>query len=66
MKTFKTDQDYYNDWEYITNSQLGYLKKGDKRLGEKIMSVDLLNNNTFEVEVVSPHFVDPKGEKLRV
>ncbi len=45
---------------------LGYLKNGNERKGEKIMSVDLLNNNTFEVEVVSPHFVDPEGAKLRV
>ena len=28
MKNFKTDQEYYGDWEYTTNSQLGYLKKG--------------------------------------
>jgi len=28
MKTFKTDQEYYGDWEYTTNSQLGYIKKG--------------------------------------
>ena len=45
---------------------LGYLKSGSERKGEKIMSVDLLNNNTFEVEVVSPHFVDPEGARLRV
>ncbi len=44
---------------------LGYLKNGSERINEKIMAVDLLNNNTLEVEVVSPHFVDPKGERLR-
>jgi hypothetical protein len=27
MKIFKTDEDYYNDYEYVTNSQLGYIKK---------------------------------------
>lgn len=27
MKTFKTDEEYYGDYEYVTNSQLGYIKK---------------------------------------
>ena len=27
MKQFKTDEEYYGDKEYVTNSQLGYLKK---------------------------------------
>ncbi|MDG2475071.1 MAG: sarcosine oxidase subunit alpha family protein [Paracoccaceae bacterium] len=44
---------------------LGYIKNGSNRLGEKVMSVDLLNNQIFEVEIVSPHFLDPEGERLR-
>ncbi len=27
MKTFKTDEEYYNDYDFVTNSQLGYIKK---------------------------------------
>ena len=27
MKTFNTDEEYYGDYEYVTNSQLGYIKK---------------------------------------
>ena len=27
MKTFNTDEEYYGDYEYVTNSQLGYVKK---------------------------------------
>ena len=44
---------------------LGYIKNGETRLGEKVMSVDLLNNHIFEVEIVSPHFIDPEGARLR-
>jgi sarcosine oxidase subunit alpha len=44
---------------------LGYLMRGTERIGEKVMSVDLLNKQIFEVEIVSPHFFDPEGERLR-
>ena len=44
---------------------LGFIKNGLNRFGEKIMAVDLLNKNIFEVKIVSPHFFDPKGERLR-
>ena len=44
---------------------LGFIKRGSERLGEKIMSVNLLGNQILEVEIVSPHFFDPKGERLR-
>ncbi len=44
---------------------LGYIKNGNNRIGETVMSVDLLNKQNFEVEIVSPHFFDPKGERLR-
>ena len=44
---------------------LGYLTRGTARIGEKVMSVDLLNKQIFEVEIVSPHFFDPEGERLR-
>ena len=27
MDQFKSDEEYYGDWEYTTNSQLGYVKK---------------------------------------
>ena len=44
---------------------LGYIKNGNNRIGEIVMSVDLLKNHIFEVEIVSPHFFDPQGERLR-
>lgn len=44
---------------------LGYLKNGSNRMGEKIRVVNLLAGTDTEVEIVSPHFVDPDGERLR-
>ena len=44
---------------------LGFLKKGDQRKGDKLRAVDLLRGGEVEVEVVSPHMIDPEGERLR-
>ena len=44
---------------------LGYLKNGSTRMGERLRIVNLLANTDIEVEIVSPHFVDPEGERLR-
>jgi len=44
---------------------LGYLKGGDTRKGERLRVVNLLANTDVEVEIVSPHFFDPEGERLR-
>ena len=45
---------------------IGFLKSGDQRLGETIRLVSPLTNIEHDVEVVSAHFVDPEGDKLRV
>ena len=44
---------------------LGYLKNGTARMGERMRVVNLLNKTEVEVEIVSPHFVDPEGSRLR-
>ena len=44
---------------------LGYLKNGTARLGERLRVVNLLAKTEVEVEIVSPHFIDPEGERLR-
>ncbi len=44
---------------------LGFLKNGDERQGEKMHLVSPLTDLTVEVEIVSAHFVDPEGERLR-
>ncbi|MEF3049028.1 sarcosine oxidase subunit alpha family protein [Pseudotabrizicola sp. L79] len=44
---------------------LGYLKAGDQKIGRKMRAVNFLTKTDTEVEIVSPHFFDPKGERLR-
>lgn len=44
---------------------LGLLKSGHDRMGERLRMVNPLKDMETEVEVVSPHFVDPQGERLR-
>ncbi len=44
---------------------LGYLKGGDSRIGTRMRAVNLVGGTETEVEIVSPHFVDPEGERLR-
>ena len=44
---------------------LGFIKEGDKRFGERVDAINLLNNEKIEVEITSPHFFDPKGDRLR-
>lgn len=46
---------------------LGYLKGGDQKIGKRMRAVNLLAKPVAEteVEIVSPHFFDPEGERLR-
>jgi methylglutamate dehydrogenase subunit C len=44
---------------------LGFIHRGAERVGETVRAVDLLRGTDVEVEIVSPHFVDPEGERLR-
>jgi methylglutamate dehydrogenase subunit C len=44
---------------------LGYLKNGASRMGEVLRAVNLLAGTDTAIEVVSPHFIDPDGERLR-
>ncbi|WP_108837365.1 sarcosine oxidase subunit alpha family protein [Tateyamaria sp. Alg231-49] len=44
---------------------LGFLKDGGNRNGETLRLVSPVTNLTVEVEVVSAHFVDPEGERVR-
>ncbi|MEP4768596.1 MAG: aminomethyltransferase family protein, partial [Roseibium sp.] len=63
------DQGYVTSAAYspILNSNigLGLLKDGANRMGEKMPLVSPLTDLTVEVEIVSAHFVDPEGERLR-
>lgn len=48
-----------------TSIGLGFLKNGNERMGEIVTAYDELRGNTQDVEVVSPHFIDPEGVRLR-
>ncbi len=44
---------------------LGFITRGAERHGEKVRAVDSVRGRDVEVEICSPHFIDPKGERLR-
>ena len=44
---------------------LGFIKHGQQRIGQTVRAVDLLRGTDIEVEIVSSHFVDPDGGRLR-
>jgi len=44
---------------------LGFIKRGDQRQGEIVRAVNPLMGSEIEVEIVSAHFIDPEGERLR-
>ncbi len=44
---------------------LGFIRNGDTRKGTIIRAWDAMRKKDIEVEIVSPHFVDPEGERVR-
>jgi sarcosine oxidase subunit alpha len=66
----ETDQGYMSSVCYSPSLGsyigLGFLKSGDQRKGDTVQAIDLLRKSNIEVEVVSPHFFDPEGGRLRV
>ena len=59
MKQFATDEEYYGDWKYVTNSQLGYLKKGWEyylmmKQGGKVDSLALRFGNLVHTLILEP------------
>ncbi|MFQ5621775.1 MAG: sarcosine oxidase subunit alpha family protein [Paracoccaceae bacterium] len=44
---------------------LGFIRRGHERIGETVRAVDPVRGKDVEVEIVSPHFLDPEGERLR-
>ena len=51
--------------EYNNPFSLAILKDGKKKIGEKLYAVSPLKDKSIEVEIVSSHYVDPKGERVR-
>ena len=44
---------------------LAILKDGKNKIGEKLYAVSPLKNISIQVEVVSQHYVDPHGKRVR-
>ena len=44
---------------------LAFVKSGDKRMGERLRLVSPLTGLCVSVEIVSAHFLDPEGTRLR-
>ena len=63
------DQGYVTSACYSPNLghhiALGFLKDGGSRLGEKMRLVSPLTGVNVDVEIVSAHFIDPEGDRLR-
>ncbi len=75
LMTKGTSVDAAHDQGYVTSAcyspnlghhiGIGYLKGGDTRQGEIVRLVSPLTGQDHDVEVVSAHFVDPEGDRLR-
>ncbi|WP_075996508.1 sarcosine oxidase subunit alpha family protein [Salaquimonas pukyongi] len=67
--TTENDQGWMTSVCYSPHLQtmigLGFIKQGDQRIGDTVIAADPLRGNSCEVEIVSPHFIDPQGERLR-
>ena len=51
--------------EYNNPFSLAILKDGKKKIGDKLYALSPLKNKNIPVEIVSSHYVDPKGERVR-
>jgi len=51
--------------EYNNPFSLAILKDGKKKIGEKLYALSPLKKQSIPVEIVSSHYVDPKGERAR-
>ena len=51
--------------EYNNPFSLAILKNGNKKIGEKLYALSPLKNKIVQVEIVSSHYVDSKGERVR-
>jgi sarcosine oxidase subunit alpha len=67
--TLENDQGYITSVAYSPTLGhwigLGLLSRGLQRVGERMRAFDALRGGEIELEVVSPHFVDPDGLRVQ-
>ena len=51
--------------EFNNPFSLAILHDGKNMIGKKLFAMSPLKNKSIEVEIVSSHYVDPKGERVR-
>ncbi len=51
--------------EYDNPFSLAIIKDGRNMIGQKLFAMSPLKNKTIPVQIVSSHYVDPKGERVR-
>mgnify|MGYP001297807605 CR=1 FL=1 len=51
--------------EYNNPFSLAILRDGKNKIGERLYALSPLKNKNIPVEIVSSHYVDPKGERVR-
>ncbi len=51
--------------EYDNPFSLAIIKDGKNMIGEKLYAMSPLKNKTIPVEIVSSHYVDPEGKRVR-
>jgi len=51
--------------EHNNPFSLAILKDGKNMIGQKLVALSPLKNKSIPVEIVSSHYVDPKGERVR-
>ncbi len=51
--------------EYNNPFSLAILRDGKKSIGKKLYALSPIHNKNIAVEIVSSHYVDPKGERVR-
>ncbi len=51
--------------EYDNPFSLAIIKDGKNMIGQKLFAMSPLKNKTIPIEIVSSHYVDPKGERVR-
>ena len=51
--------------EYNNPFSLAILQDGKNKIGKNLYAVSPLKNKNIPVEIISSHYVDPKGERVR-